>query len=66
MCDRSRRPSHFSGRVRISFAWGTIDHDFVGCAPERFGVDLDPIATHTKSSAGASVDGRAVKLSDKS
>ena len=53
---------HFSGRVRISFGWGTnLTNDFVGCAPDG-SADLDPISLVCKVT---SVDGRpAVKLSD--
>jgi len=53
---------HFSGRVRLSFGWGTnLTNDFVGCTPDG-SVDLDPISIVCKVS---SVDGRpAVKLSD--
>src|ERR1700723_4069018 len=56
------RYKHFSGRVRISFGWGTnLTNDFVGCAPDG-SVDLDPISIVCKVT---SVDGRpAVKLSD--
>jgi len=52
----------FSGRVRLSFGWGTnLTNDFVGCTPD--GSDnLDPISIVCKVT---SVDGRpAVKLSD--
>jgi nicotinate phosphoribosyltransferase len=53
---------HFSGRVRVSFGWGTnLTNDFVGCAPDG-SADLDPISIVCKVT---SVDGRpAVKLSD--
>jgi nicotinate phosphoribosyltransferase len=52
----------FSGRVRISFGWGTnLTNDFVGCPPDG-SIDLDPISLVCKVT---SVDGRpAVKLSD--
>src|SRR3954470_11199830 len=53
---------HFSGRVRVSFGWGTnLTNDFVGCAPDG-SADLDPISIVCKVTA---VNGRpAVKLSD--
>ncbi len=52
----------FSGRVRISFGWGTnLTNDFVGCPPDG-SVNIDPISIVCKVT---SVDGHpAVKLSD--
>jgi nicotinate phosphoribosyltransferase len=52
----------FSGKVRLSFGWGTnLTNDFVGCSPDG-SVDLDPISLVCKVT---SVDGRpALKLSD--
>jgi len=53
---------HFTGRVRLSFGWGTnLTNDFVGCTPDG-AFNLDPISVVCKVS---SVDGHpAVKLSD--
>lgn len=53
---------HFTGRVRLSFGWGTnLTNDFVGCPPDG-SFNLDPISLVCKVS---SVDGHpAVKLSD--
>ncbi|MCP5624005.1 hypothetical protein NL313_27375, partial [Klebsiella pneumoniae] len=46
---------HFTGRVRLSFGWGTnLTNDFVGCAPDGT-FNLDPISLVCKVS---SVDGR--------
>jgi nicotinate phosphoribosyltransferase len=53
---------HFTGRVRMSFGWGTnLTNDFRGCAPNGAG-ELEPISLVAKV---ISANGRpAVKLSD--
>ena len=54
--------SHFHGRVRLSFGWGTnLTNDFRGCDPDGAG-GLEPISLVAKV---VSANGRpAVKLSD--
>ena len=54
--------THFRGRVRMSFGWGTnLTNDFRGCDPDG-GSALDPISLVCKVT---SANGRpAVKLSD--
>lgn len=56
-----RLHAHFSGRVRVSFGWGTnLTNDFAGCIPRDTG--LRPISLVCKVSRAG---GRpAVKLSD--
>lgn len=53
---------HFSGKVRMSFGWGTnLTNDFDGCAPSEIH-DLNPISIVCKVT---SANGRpAIKLSD--
>lgn len=53
---------HFSGRVRMSFGWGTnLTNDFVGCAPEKTrGMEAISLVCKVKEANGRP----AVKLSD--
>jgi nicotinate phosphoribosyltransferase len=53
---------HFSGKVRMSFGWGTnLTNDFAGCAPQH----IDALRAISLVCKVAEANGRpAVKLSD--